>query len=103
AATTSLRAATPGELAIDGRITVREDGMSHRRGHEQRISEHLAVLNEPRVFRELVIERASNRVALVREPIDAARARRARLLLYCLDPCAAKAKLAGLLRHQQVL
>src|SRR5215510_9040659 len=69
----------------------------------QRISKDLAVLNGSGVFRQLVIERASNCVALVRKPIDAARAHRARLLLYGLDQCAAKAKLAGVVGDEQVL
>src|SRR5262245_10967914 len=69
----------------------------------QRISEDLAVLNKSGAFRQLVIERTSNRIALVGKPIDAARARRARLLLYCLDQGAAKATLTHIVGDEQGL
>src|SRR5262249_23867456 len=66
-------------------------------------SEDLAILNETEVFSQLVVKRTRRRIALVREPVDAARARRTRLLFHCLDQGAAEAELARMLGNKQVL
>src|SRR5262245_63847388 len=66
-------------------------------------SEQLAILNETGSLRHLVIEHAGGRVALLREPIDAARTALARVLLDRFDQGAADAEIAWCWRDEQIL
>src|SRR5580704_754863 len=49
------------------------------------VSKHLAILDEPEIVGNLVIESTRLRVARLRQPIDTARIRRLGLLVNCLD------------------
>src|SRR5262249_59367727 len=64
-------------------------------------SEELAILDEAGAVRQRVVEAARNGVGLVREPMDAARAGRARG--YRLDQRAAQPELARAPRPEQIL
>src|SRR5579863_6223966 len=66
-------------------------------------SEQLAILDEAGAVRQRVVEAARNGVGLVREPMNAACAGRARGLVYCLDQRAAQPELARALGHEQIL
>lgn len=66
-------------------------------------SEELAILDEAGAVRQRVVEAARNGVRLVREPMDAARAGRARGRVYRLNQRAAQPELARALGHEQIL
>src|SRR3954447_4454445 len=65
--------------------------------------QHLPVLNESQIIRDLVIERAGLRIVRLRQPIDAAGTRRLGLAINLFDQCAPQSEAARILRHIEVL
>src|SRR5262249_38607810 len=66
-------------------------------------SEKLAILDEAGALRQLVVERSGGRIALVGEPIDAARTRAARALFHRRDQRTPESQMARVFGDEQVL
>src|SRR5215475_13482373 len=84
-------------------LTTIPRAISHGSQLNRYSSEELAILDEAGAVRQRVVKAARNGIGLVREPMDAARAGRARGLVYCLNQRAAQPELARALGHEQVL
>src|SRR5712691_6179886 len=67
------------------------------------LSEELAILDETRPVRQLVVKRARDRVGLVREPVDPACAGCSCLALDCRDQGAPKTEIARILGDIKIL
>src|SRR5262245_26760762 len=66
-------------------------------------SEQLAILNETRSLRHLVIEDAGGRVALLREPIHTACTALARIFFHSVDQGPADTKITRIRSDEQIL
>src|SRR5262245_14213436 len=71
--------------------------------HCESLFEKLPILDEARALRHLVVERAGIGIGLVGQPVDPARASRARPLLDRRDQRAAEPQIARAFSHEQVL
>src|SRR5262245_49102352 len=65
--------------------------------------QHLAILDEAEIFRDLIIERAGLGVGRVRQPVNAARACQLSPLIDRFDQRPASAESARVLRDEQIL
>src|SRR3954453_9273554 len=64
--------------------------------------QHLPVLDESEIIRDLVVQRAGLCIARLRQPVDPAGTRRLGLAINFFDQCASHAAAADIFRHVQI-